>query len=54
MQPRIAGSTRCGNAEKARYQPSRDRYKVFIIDEAHQITNEAFNALLKTIEEPAA
>jgi DNA polymerase-3 subunit gamma/tau len=35
-----------------RYQPARDRYKVFIIDEAHQITNEAFNALLKTIEEP--
>jgi len=32
----------------------RDRYKVFIIDEAHQITNEAFNALLKTIEEPPA
>jgi len=31
---------------------ARDRYKVFIIDEAHQITNEAFNALLKTIEEP--
>jgi DNA polymerase-3 subunit gamma/tau len=35
-----------------RYQPARDRYKIFIIDEAHQITNEAFNALLKTIEEP--
>ena len=40
--------------ENVRYQPSRDRYKVFIIDEAHQITNEAFNALLKTIEEPPA
>ena len=38
--------------ENIRYQPARDRYKVFIIDEAHQITNEAFNALLKTIEEP--
>jgi DNA polymerase III subunit gamma/tau len=38
--------------ENVRYQPSRDRYKVFIVDEAHQITNEAFNALLKTIEEP--
>jgi len=38
--------------ENVRYQPARDRYKVFIIDEAHQITNEAFNALLKTIEEP--
>ncbi len=40
--------------ENVRYQPARDRYKVFIIDEAHQITNEAFNALLKTIEEPPA
>jgi DNA polymerase-3 subunit gamma/tau len=38
--------------ENVRYQPARDRFKVFIIDEAHQITNEAFNALLKTIEEP--
>src|SRR5271156_2768025 len=37
--------------ENVRYQPARDRYKVFIIDEAHQITSEAFNALLKTIEE---
>src|SRR5580700_4685422 len=40
--------------ENVRYQPQRDRYKIFIIDEAHQITNEAFNALLKTIEEPPA
>ncbi|MGD0362481.1 MAG: DNA polymerase III subunit gamma/tau [Bryobacteraceae bacterium] len=40
--------------ENVRYQPARDKYKVFIIDEAHQITNEAFNALLKTIEEPPA
>jgi DNA polymerase III subunit gamma/tau len=38
--------------ENVRYQPARDRYKVFIVDEAHQITTEAFNALLKTIEEP--
>ncbi len=38
--------------ENVRYRPSRDRYKVFIVDEAHQITNEAFNALLKTLEEP--
>jgi len=38
--------------ENVRYRPSRDRFKVFIIDEAHQITNEAFNALLKTLEEP--
>jgi DNA polymerase-3 subunit gamma/tau len=40
--------------ENVRYRPVRDRYKVFIVDEAHQITNEAFNALLKTIEEPPA
>src|SRR5215472_15676164 len=40
--------------ENVRFRPVRDRYKVFIIDEAHQITNEAFNALLKTIEEPPA
>ncbi len=38
--------------ENVRYQPTRDKYKIFIVDEAHQITNEAFNALLKTIEEP--
>jgi len=38
--------------ESVRYRPARDRYKVFIIDEAHQITSEAFNALLKTLEEP--
>jgi DNA polymerase-3 subunit gamma/tau len=40
--------------ESVRFRPARDRYKVFIIDEAHQITSEAFNALLKTIEEPPA
>jgi DNA polymerase-3 subunit gamma/tau len=38
--------------ESVRYRPARDRFKIFIIDEAHQITNEAFNALLKTLEEP--
>lgn len=38
--------------ENVRFRPARDRYKVFIVDEAHQITNEAFNALLKTLEEP--
>jgi DNA polymerase III subunit gamma/tau len=38
--------------ENVRYRPARDGYKVFIIDEAHQITSEAFNALLKTLEEP--
>jgi len=38
--------------ENVRYRPARDKYKVFIVDEAHQITSEAFNALLKTLEEP--
>ncbi|MDI9612240.1 MAG: DNA polymerase III subunit gamma/tau [Acidobacteriota bacterium] len=38
--------------EKARYNPARDRYKIFIIDEVHMLTPEAFNALLKTLEEP--
>src|ERR1700680_1688631 len=38
--------------DNVRYRPARDKYKVFIIDEAHQITSEAFNALLKTLEEP--
>src|ERR1700749_4662791 len=38
--------------ENVRFRPARDRYKVFIVDEAHQITTEAFNALLKTLEEP--
>src|SRR6202163_3188252 len=40
--------------DNIRYRPARDRYKVFIVDEAHQITSEAFNALLKTIEQPPA
>ncbi len=38
--------------DRVRYLPARDRYKVFIIDEAHMLTTEAFNALLKTLEEP--
>ena len=38
--------------DAARYRPARDRYKVYILDEAHQITDAAFNALLKTLEEP--
>ncbi len=38
--------------EKVIYPPSRARYKVYIIDEVHMLTNEAFNALLKTLEEP--
>src|ERR1700693_3735409 len=38
--------------EGARYRPARDRFKIYILDEAHQITDAAFNALLKTLEEP--
>ena len=38
--------------ESVKFLPARDPYKIFIIDEAHQITNDAFNALLKTLEEP--
>jgi DNA polymerase III subunit gamma/tau len=38
--------------ESVRYLPAHDRYKIFIIDEAHMLTTEAFNALLKTLEEP--
>jgi DNA polymerase-3 subunit gamma/tau len=40
--------------DAARYAPARDLYKVYILDEAHQITEAAFNALLKTLEEPPA
>ncbi|MDE1154184.1 MAG: DNA polymerase III subunit gamma/tau [Acidobacteriaceae bacterium] len=38
--------------DAARYQPARDKFKIIILDEAHQITDAAFNALLKTLEEP--
>ncbi len=38
--------------ENVRYLPSKGRYKVYIIDEVHMLTKEAFNALLKTLEEP--
>jgi DNA polymerase III subunit gamma/tau len=38
--------------DAARYAPARDRYKIYLLDEAHQITDAAFNALLKTLEEP--
>jgi DNA polymerase-3 subunit gamma/tau len=38
--------------EKVIYPPSHAKYKVYIIDEVHMLTNEAFNALLKTLEEP--
>ena len=38
--------------EKAAYTPSRGRFKVYVIDEVHQLTGHAFNAMLKTLEEP--
>jgi DNA polymerase III subunit gamma/tau len=38
--------------ESARYNPARDRFKIWIIDEVHQLSGPAFNALLKTLEEP--
>jgi DNA polymerase III subunit gamma/tau len=40
--------------DKIRFSPAKRRYKVFIIDEVHMLTREAFNALLKTLEEPPA
>ena len=38
--------------ENVRYTPAKTRYKIYIIDEVHMLTREAFNALLKTLEEP--
>ena len=38
--------------EQTKYVPTMSRYKIFIIDEVHMLTKEAFNALLKTLEEP--
>lgn len=38
--------------ERAAFAPARDRYKIFIVDEAHMVTNQGFNALLKLVEEP--
>ena len=40
--------------EEANYTPTRGRYRVYIIDEVHMLSREAFNALLKTLEEPPA
>lgn len=40
--------------ERIKYAPARSAYKVYIIDEIHMLTSEAFNALLKTLEEPPA
>uniref|UniRef100_A0A7V3J997 AAA family ATPase n=1 Tax=candidate division CPR3 bacterium TaxID=2268181 RepID=A0A7V3J997_UNCC3 len=38
--------------EKVKFAPTKSKYKVYVIDEVHQLTREAFNALLKTLEEP--
>lgn len=38
--------------ENVRYRPAKSRFKIYIIDEVHQVTHDAFNALLKTLEEP--
>ena len=38
--------------ENVRYQPAQCRFKIYVIDEVHQVTKDAFNALLKTLEEP--
>ena len=38
--------------EQVRYAPQQGQYKVYIIDEVHMLTNQAFNAFLKTLEEP--
>ncbi len=38
--------------ERAQFAPTRDRYKIFILDEAHMVTQQGFNALLKIVEEP--
>ena len=40
--------------ERAAFAPARDRYKIFILDEAHMVTPQGFNALLKIVEEPPA
>jgi DNA polymerase-3 subunit gamma/tau len=43
-----------GLIEKIRFAPTKSKYKVYVIDEVHMLTKEAFNALLKTLEEPPA
>ena len=40
--------------ERVKYAPAQERYKIYIIDEVHMLTNDAFNAILKTLEEPPA
>ncbi len=56
--PEIDGASHSGVAnareiiETAHYAPSRDRFRIFLVDEVHMLSREAFNALLKTLEEP--
>jgi DNA polymerase III subunit gamma/tau len=58
MEMDAASNTGVDNArdliESSHYKPVSGRYKVYIIDEAHMLSNNAFNALLKTLEEPPA
>ncbi len=56
--PEIDGASHSGVAnareiiETAHYAPARDRFRIFLVDEVHMLSREAFNALLKTLEEP--
>ena len=51
--PATGASTKSANCrQNVAVRPSRARYKIYIIDEVHMLTKEAFNALLKTLEEP--
>ncbi len=51
-RPVTMASTTPVNCESAPDSPARDRYKIFILDEAHMVTQQGFNALLKIVEEP--
>lgn len=48
------GDVRSVIVEQASFAPARDKYKIYVLDEVHMLSNSAFNALLKTIEEPPA
>ena len=52
MQPHILGLMILEIIENVKYKPVLGRYKIFIIDEVHMLSKSAFNALLKTLEEP--
>ena len=50
--PNTKASTMCGKFARTSPTPFRGQYRVYIIDEVHMFSNSAFNALLKTLEEP--